>query len=66
MDYYKEYCDKVYKDESSFYVNKLIKKFEENGYDKDLTTAKSLPLKQYSIYKIYKGSELEYNMKKYN
>ena len=66
MDYFVEYCDKVYKDETSFYVNKLIKEFHENGWDKDLTTAKSLPLKQYKIYKIYKVSVLEYNMKKYN
>ena len=66
MDYYKEYCDKVYKDECSFYVNKLIKKFQENGWDKDLRTANSLPLKQYRIYKIYKVGMLEYNMKKYN
>ena len=66
MDYYKEYCDKVYKDESSFYVNKLIKKFEENGYDKNLAKVNTLPLKQYRVYKVYKVGMLEYNMKKYN
>lgn len=66
MDEYKSYCEVVYLFNNSFYVNKLIKKFQENGWDKDLRTAKSLPLKQYSIYKIYKGSVLEYNMKKYN
>jgi len=66
MDYFVEYCDKVYVDESTFYVNKIIKNFKDNGYDKDLTTAKSLPLKQYAIYKIYKVGVLEYNMKNYN
>ena len=66
MDYYKEYCENVYKDESSFYKNRLIKTFEENGYDKNLAKVNTLPLKQYRLYKIYRIQHLEYNMKKYD
>jgi len=66
MDEYKSYCDVVYLQNNSFYVNKLIKRFQDNGYDKDLAKVNTLPLKQYRIYKIYKVGVLEYNMKKYN
>ena len=66
MDYYKEYCENVYKDESSFYKNRLIKTFEENGYDKNLAKVNTLPLKQYRLYKIYRIQHLEYNIKKYD
>lgn len=66
MDEYKSYCEVVYLNNNSFYVNKLIKRFQENGYDKDLAKVNTLPLKQYRIYKVYKFRTLEYNMKKYN
>jgi len=54
MDLYSDYCDKVYRFKTTFYVTRLKKIFQEKGYDKEINRRNvPLPIKQYSIYKGY-------------
>ena len=59
---YKKYLKLIYPDnddtddnDNEYYLNKLIKNYEENGYDAQLENDNlTLPMKQYKIYKLYK------------
>lgn len=69
---YKKYLKLIYpdNDDNDYYLNKLIKNYEENGYDAQLENDNlTLPMKQYKIYKLRndwleeerKSLKIEYN-----
>lgn len=69
---YKRYCEKIYEEwklneeflsEDKYYINKLIKVFYDKGCHKNLTKCDTIPLKQYSLYKL-KKTDLQYWLKK--